>query len=134
MLRVWIPLIAAIAVGCAGTRQKVSQSQPERFGSIARVTLESEPSEAIDKSQLQLTSYREREASFPAASQSEVTASSQVMSPIPSEIINEETTTIPVIPPLPAEDFEPAENGIVLEDIINAVYQSYPLLEAAILV
>ena len=132
MLRVWIPLIAAIAVGCAGTRQKVSQSQPERFGSIARVTLESEPSEAIDKSQLQLTSYREREASFPAASQSEVTASSQVMSPIPSEIINEETTTIPVIPPLPAEDFEPAENGIVLEDIINAVYQSYPLLEAAL--
>ena len=100
MLRVWIPLIAAIAVGCAGTRQKVSQSQPERFGSIARVTLESEPSEAIDKSQLQLTSYREREASFPAASQSEVTASSQVMSPIPS--------------------------------IINAVYQSYPLLEAAL--
>ncbi len=131
MFRALVPLISAsMAVGCAGTQQNVSQSEVP--SAIARITVESAPPETVDPSQLQSALYRDEKEENPDEKQNQPATTSEQVSLVSSETINEETFAIPSIPPLPGENFEPTRNGLVLEDVINSVYQSYPLLDAAI--
>lgn len=49
-----------------------------------------------------------------------------------NELTAEEFAMAPHLPPLPGMDFKPTARGLVLDEVINSVYSSYPLLEAAI--
>lgn len=48
------------------------------------------------------------------------------------EPVAEEFIVEPHLPPLPDQNFTPSQQGLVLEEVINSVYASYPLLEAAL--
>ena len=131
MFRVLVPFISAMAVGCAGTQQSVNQSLPDVPSSIARVTVDPTSSEVADPSKLQQASYRHEKEGKADREQDQALKPSEKVSLVSAETVNEETIAIPEIPPLPDDNFQPSRNGLVLEDVINSVYQSYPLLDAA---
>ncbi len=131
MLRAFIPLISAtMAFGCAGTKQNVSQ--PEVTSAVARITVDATFSETIEPTELQSALFHEEKAEPTDENQNQPSASSDQVSLVSSETINQETFAIPNIPPLPGENFEPSQHGLDLEEVIYSVYQSYPLLDAAI--
>ncbi|MCA9016616.1 MAG: TolC family protein, partial [Planctomycetaceae bacterium] len=124
--------MSAMAIGCAGTQQNVTQSQTDMPTAVARVAVDPTSPGAIDPSQLQLTAYREEKEAKADTEQNQPSSPSEKVSLVSSETINEEAIAIPHIPPLPDENFQPNPAGLVLEDVINSVYQSYPLLDAAL--
>jgi len=132
MFRVWIPLIAAVAVGCTGTRQNVSQLLPEPSQAVARVDVASLPPKTISKSDSTQFEQKESVNLIPISREESPAADSQSISLVAAEISPDQVSPIPQVPPLPEPGFEPGQNGLILEDVINSVYQSYPLLEAAL--
>ncbi|QDT91631.1 TolC family protein [Gimesia algae] len=131
MFRVLIVIIAFSLVGCANYRQSLSQHAPEPMNATARISLSDSSVVEPEKSQLLATAYHESEE-LRNPGVLENTAPLSVVEQVSTDSINAETFAIPQIPPLPDENFTPNEQGIELEDVINSVYQSYPLLEAAL--
>lgn len=131
MFRALVPFMSAtMAVGCAGTQQNVSQS--EAPSAVARISVEAASPETVNVAHIQLNPDRNQEEWPADKATGDPAPSSQQVTLVSAETINEEVFAIPNIPPLPGENFEPSRNGLVLEDVINSVYQSYPLLDAAI--
>lgn len=142
MLRVWIPLMAAIAVGCAGTRQKVVQSQSVSDVPVTQVRIEPETLETANETQVERTSHP---AGFEQNPQGKdlKTGKKETLDhdiELVSNDKKEQTKKEPVKPavqentlPLPpaVDSYDSNQSGLILEDVINSVYQSYPLLEAA---
>ncbi|QDV52607.1 TolC family protein [Gimesia fumaroli] len=132
MFRVLVPLMSAMAIGCAGTQQKVSQTDSEVPAAVARISLGPAPTEPVELSQVPPNIQRDEEALAKFEEKSELPQTSQEVSLVSSEAINEEVIAIPQIPPLPDENFAPSRTGLALEEVIDSVYQSYPLLDAAL--
>lgn len=132
MFRALVPFMSAVAVGCAGTQQKVNQTPPDMPSAVARITVDPLPPEILNPSQLQSAFYRDEKEENTDENQNRLSTSSEKVSLVSSETINEDAFAIPNIPPLPDENFEVSQNGLGLEDVVNSVYRSYPLLDAAI--
>lgn len=145
MLRVWILLMAAIAVGCAGTREKVVQSQTVSDVPVAQVTIEPEILETVDESQFEGTSdptgfdQKPKGQDLKTGKKETLDQDIELVSNDKKEQTKKEPVkpaiqenTLPLPPPVDGYDTNQTnQNRLILEDVINSVYQSYPLLEAA---
>lgn len=137
MFRVWIPLLAAITAGCTGTRQNVSQSIPEPAQAVARVNVEAPTSKTDSISGTDSNNHPDQVEQFDSveliatSSDQSSETNKKKISLIAVETESEQISPIPQVPPLPEQNFELDQEGLDLEDVINSVYQSYPLLEAA---
>ncbi|WP_298859985.1 TolC family protein [uncultured Gimesia sp.] len=131
MFRVWIPLIAVLAVGCAGTRRDVSNSSLEPSNAVARISLDPQPTKLNPQGNQELFEQNESIELISAEAVEKPAGADPSESLIVAENNFDQIRPIPQVPPAPDQDFKPVQNGIVLEDVIDSVYQSYPLLEAA---
>lgn len=124
-----ITVFAGMAVGCSGAQKNLSQL--EEPTTAAKIKLEPKPQVSeialnavpqSDRDEIQMAT-EEKTESDPADPEVDL---------VSAEAINQDVISIPHLPPLPGEDFQPSPQGLILEDVINSVYQSYPLLDAAI--
>ena len=124
--------MAAIGVGCAGTRQDVSQLSHEPTRAVASIKVDSQTLKANHINDLEVFEQNEKVELIPVIADENPFVESESISHTAAESSPDQISPIPQVPPLPEPEFEFAQNGLVLEDVINSVYQSYPLLEAAI--
>jgi len=124
-------LIAAIAVGCAGTRRDVSNSSLESSNAVARISVDPQPTKSNPQGDLEVFEQNESIELISAEAEEKPADADLPASLIVAENSFDQIRPIPQVPPAPDQDFEPVQNGIILEDVIDSVYQSYPLLESA---
>jgi len=134
MLRVWIILIAVIAEGCAASQQRLARTgeTPESEPTVVRISPSSTGTATKERVAAASEDPVERSAYELAESESGFEQEDSAIRQISADSANVELIAAPHLPPLPGKDFLPSDHGLVLEDVINSVYQSYPLLEAAI--
>ncbi|QDT95936.1 TolC family protein [Gimesia aquarii] len=146
MIRVLIPLIAAIAVGCSGSRQKVTQSKPVSDDHIAYVAIESKPAKIADEPPVELASDsmgldKEHQSQIDKEFETEFGTQESESKSQDIELISvnnqaqesqepADEMTIPQLPPA-VDSYDSVDDGLDLNEVIDSVYQSYPLLEAA---
>ena len=124
-------MIAAIAVGCAGTRRDVSNSSLESSNAVARISVDPQPTKSNPQGDLEVFEQNESIELISAEAEEKPADADLPASLIVAENSFDQIRPIPQVPPAPDQDFEPVQNGIILEDVIDSVYQSYPLLESA---
>lgn len=132
MFRVWIAIFAFSLGGCAGYKQHLTQPEPDPVDSSVRISLSDASVIEPVKTPLPATVTHASEEKQSDPGVPEITDPAPAVEQVAAEMINEDTFGIPEIPPLPGQNFTPNAQGIELEDVINSVYQSYPLLEAAL--
>lgn len=132
MFRVLIVIIAFGLAGCAGSRQSLTQSAPEPKNTPARISLDDSSVVEPEKTLLLATGDQESQEESKNTRVPDNLEAEPVIEQVSSDSVTAETFAIPEIPPLPDKNFTPSAEGIDLEDVINSVYQSYPLLEAAL--
>ncbi|WP_417377699.1 TolC family protein [Gimesia sp.] len=132
MFRVLIVIIAFGLAGCAGSRQSLTQSAPEPKNTPARISLDDSSVVEPEKTLLLATGDQESQEESKNTRVLDNLEAEPVIEQVSSDSVTAETFAIPEIPPLPDKNFTPSAEGIDLEDVINSVYQSYPLLEAAL--
>lgn len=132
MFRVLIVIIAFGLAGCAGSRQSLTQSAPEPKNTPARISLDDSSVVEPEKTLLLATGDQESQEESKNTRVPDNVETEPVIEQVSSDSVTAETFAIPEIPPLPDKNFTPSAEGIDLEDVINSVYQSYPLLEAAL--
>lgn len=116
-----------LLTGCAATRDRLAQISPKENALETRTDLASHDPVDLssdEDSAIQLTGLEE-------SAQQEEKDSSNVPTEAPLESEEETTADLPeAIPPMPAELAE--GETLVLDAVISSVYQSYPMLEAAL--
>ncbi len=138
--------MAAIAVGCSGIRQKVSQSKPVSDDHIAYVAIESEPAKIVDEPQIEFASHpnlldkelqdqidKEFDTEFETQASESLPQGIELVSANGQEQVKPEPVNEMKIPQLPpaVDSYNSVDDGLFLNEVIDSVYQSYPLLEAA---
>ncbi|QDV17210.1 Outer membrane efflux protein [Gimesia panareensis] len=136
MLRVWILLLAVLSEGCAVSRQKMTRSEPDPAPSVVQIKPAADTIKDPQPSTAAPVVYPESlvENSKDIKTEPDESPLQQVSaeSNPEGESIPQEFVAAPHLPPLPDQNFAPSQQGLVLEAVINSVYASYPLLEAAI--
>ncbi|QDU05497.1 Outer membrane efflux protein [Gimesia chilikensis] len=141
MLRVWIILLAVLSEGCAVSRQKMTRSESDPEPSVVRIEPTVDTAAEPRSSAAAPVVFPEKVDVVLQESQADPgkTPVQQVSSestleeePASEEAGPAEFIAAPHLPPVPGQDFTPSPQGLVLEVVINSVYASYPLLEAAL--
>ncbi|WP_417386015.1 TolC family protein [Gimesia sp.] len=132
MFRVLIAIFAFSMGGCAGYKNYLTQPELEPQSSSVHISLPDSTPVESEKSPLLNTDFQVAEEDPQNKLTPETPAQSSDIKQVAANSVTAETFAIPEIPPLPDKNFAPNADGINLEDVINSVYQSYPLLEAAL--
>lgn len=134
-------MFAVLLEGCSVSRQKMTRSEPDSEPSVVRIkpTVDTAPEPRLsaaapvvfpENADVVLKEPQPVPGETPVQQvSSESTFEGE---PASEESAPEELIAAPHLPPLPGQDFTPSPQGLVLEEVINSVYASYPLLEAAI--